>query len=798
MVEYVAISTPLSTVELRLLDEQDPTVLFELKCNHTSWIPKDHAHRVIVQPGFPHRQPWIVREERISLPQAFESECADRQFHDPNEQMQFTFLFRDKRNVTYFGPVVLKEFKTILAPLFSNSSFCRYWMFHVVETQADQLLLNLTVRFVLKRRSLPMPKHQIVALLQLCGAITTDEQKREFERRCANIERPFVTLQTSDAEFLNLSDAFTNQVIVPSIGPLDEPLDHDLFPIQKTAVRWLRACIANNQHLMFMCPIIRASTVSPDHHITYCTQIICSHDIPCVYALMMPTGAGKTVVTLRSMLPHERWLVIVPTTLAGQWLEEANKWRRGTVADDHLRVRKNSEMANKKTVIVTWSMIQHVINNPSHWDGIVIDEAHEVQRTSAKWKHFNTIWTGCPVVLLSATLTLKTLTSFVQEVHDKSLHSTHLDNINFMNHVFRSSAQQQPYQVHRVVHSVVLTSPIDPILQYCRIHMDGINAYNQLHEFVQTIRHATAGTQFSVLERLRSIVESFDRRVEAPAVPLVNIPFPTSVYFQNPCPICYDEIQRPAVFKRCGHVYCHRCLELLFDAHHPHNPMCPTCRTRTHAGFVNEIAQLEQPGQQQAPVVVEEQPVNAENAPQQGKISWLIHFLQTIDVSTTKVVLVTDFPDVLPMIERLLDRQRWPCFTIQTTQGQEQRSRLLKQFTEFPRGAFLIGRRTVIGQGLNLTAATHLISWEPEFDKADQMQCEGRLDRIGQTVDVTIHKLITEQSIEPLMEQWAQSQHCRIKKLNSVRILAALRRLLYNFSHRLRTFDSALLRDVVN
>lgn len=591
----------------------------------------------------------------------------------------------------------------------------------------------------------------------------------------------------SDAEFLAAVKQQCEQCFTAEHNSMS--CFASLFAFQKTAVQWLQLAFQNNLHLLSMFPHFADCTSSAfiydgsQHRGT----IVPIHSIAPVYCLMMPTGSGKTVVTLRTMQPSQTWLVIVPTTLVGQWVSSCCQWRQGCSKQDHVAFRASMSLPSlleKKTIVVSWAMVKYLPSSLSLY-GIIVDEAHFLKITSTKWAQLKRLFPtkhsfqSCPkLVLLSATLSQSTVCHATRYLFNRN-------DLDFRKHCFAQHVAPRPYQIQHKEHVIPLTSSVETELNYIAKCLNLFSSMSALQVIVECCRKITSGVEFNLIETLKrhvAIIQQKQPLLHALAQqedPRNALSMPKQLFVQNPCALCYDSLEVPRGLKRCGHVFCCRCLELMFDACYPRQPSCPMCQCRLLFSFSYETVDLHQ---STTPDVVLQQPSDdAQQTIQTGKMAWLAQFIQTIDVSNTKVVLVTDFPEVLPMVERFLRRHEWTCFTIQTTQSQEQRTRLLNTFSTFQKGAFLIGRRSVIGQGLNLTAATHLISWEPEYEKADQVQCEGRLDRIGQTADITIHRLVTEQSIEPWMKKWAIAQHCHTQYFKPVTKITTLHRMVSNF-----------------
>lgn len=566
----------------------------------------------------------------------------------------------------------------------------------------------------------------------------------------------------------------------------------NLFPYQQQALLWLRCCIDGHLLLPHLYPVVRAGenpiflarTFQSEHFTS--TILVTPMMIPHVYALMLPTGTGKTVVTLRAMAPQERWLVIVPTSLAGQWVSETIRWRYGCHATEHRKFcsKQAIDMARCKTVITTWSMLNKMPRDmfASHtWSGIVVDEAQQLKPNGTKWRSICQIidttmhlaprqHRSLPLILLSATLPMQTVYSALCRMQSTSTSmSRRCGMFDARPHCFRLEGNVRPYTVSHVRHTIDLTTSLHHVRQYVHDHRQLLaHSPTTLQQVLSILRECMSGSTYQPIEELQRLVTHVERQRAVQSshiIPIVvncegPLPDPPVLYIEDPCALCCETYDCPTFLKRCGHVFCLRCLELLWDSRHPNKPRCPMCRQKLHGSLLFETGTVtsqqsppsHSPSRQQSPSHSpprqdrQDRQQQQGSTQQRGKISWLMHYITVTDPSV-KTVLVTDFSSVLPFVERALRNAGWTVFTMLTSQTQDQRTRCINQFNQHPHGAFLLGRRSVIGTGHNLTSATNLISWEPEFEKADQIQCEGRLDRVGQTRNVTIHRLVTTDSV---------------------------------------------------
>ncbi len=91
--------------------------------------------------------------------------------------------------------------------------------------------------------------------------------------------------------------------------------------------------------------------------------------------------------------------------------------------------------------------------------------------------------------------------------------------------------------------------------------------------------------------------------------------------------------------------------------------------------------------------------------------------------------------------------------------SKEKRARLVTDFNQDDTQVFLISLKAG-GTGLNLTAASMVIHFDPWWNMAAQNQATDRAHRIGQKQVVTVYKLLTkdtlEEKIQKLQEKKAQ------------------------------------------
>ena len=129
-----------------------------------------------------------------------------------------------------------------------------------------------------------------------------------------------------------------------------------------------------------------------------------------------------------------------------------------------------------------------------------------------------------------------------------------------------------------------------------------------------------------------------------------------------------------------------------------------------------------------------------------GKFDALNELLEPLLAEGHKVLLFSQFVQCLKLLRSDLERRKVPTHLLvgQTVK----REQVVGAFSEDPRpGVFLISLRAG-GLGLNLTAASHVVLFDPWWNPAVEAQAIDRTHRIGQDQTVIAFRLLTQGTIE--------------------------------------------------
>lgn len=152
------------------------------------------------------------------------------------------------------------------------------------------------------------------------------------------------------------------------------------------------------------------------------------------------------------------------------------------------------------------------------------------------------------------------------------------------------------------------------------------------------------------------------------------------------------------------------------------------------------------------PALVSEKAANAESA----KLTALFDLLEPLMEEGHKVLVFSQFIQMLEIIRAEIERRDWQQFLL--TGGTEDRGQLVQSFQQSEGAAvFLISLRAG-GFGLNLTAASYVVLYDPWWNPAVENQAIDRTHRIGQTSHVIAYRLLVKESIEEKIRKLQRSK----------------------------------------
>lgn len=137
-----------------------------------------------------------------------------------------------------------------------------------------------------------------------------------------------------------------------------------------------------------------------------------------------------------------------------------------------------------------------------------------------------------------------------------------------------------------------------------------------------------------------------------------------------------------------------------------------------------------------------------------SKFRRLDEIVEEIFASAEKVIIFTSFTAMADMIARHIGN-RFGTFTgvIDGRLAIDERQPLIDRFSSVKGGAALVLNPKAGGAGLNITAANHVIHYNPEWNPAMEDQASARAYRRGQALPVTVHRLLVSDTVEDVVDE---------------------------------------------
>jgi hypothetical protein len=129
-----------------------------------------------------------------------------------------------------------------------------------------------------------------------------------------------------------------------------------------------------------------------------------------------------------------------------------------------------------------------------------------------------------------------------------------------------------------------------------------------------------------------------------------------------------------------------------------------------------------------------------------AKAEALLEQLEPLMEEGHKVLVFSQFVELLELLKPLLEGRGWPMFYL--AGETENRGKLVERFQTAEGAAVFLISLKAGGFGLNLTAASYVVLFDPWWNPAVENQAIDRTHRIGQTNKVMAYRLLIKNSIE--------------------------------------------------
>jgi SNF2 family DNA or RNA helicase len=130
-----------------------------------------------------------------------------------------------------------------------------------------------------------------------------------------------------------------------------------------------------------------------------------------------------------------------------------------------------------------------------------------------------------------------------------------------------------------------------------------------------------------------------------------------------------------------------------------------------------------------------------------AKLDALLDLADELRAGRHRALVFSQFTGHLDLAEAALEARGAKTLRLDGSTPAKSRARLVEAFQAGEGELFLISLKAG-GSGLNLTGADYVIHLDPWWNPAVEDQATDRAHRIGQTLPVTVYRLVTKDSIE--------------------------------------------------
>jgi Helicase conserved C-terminal domain/Zinc finger, C3HC4 type (RING finger) len=237
----------------------------------------------------------------------------------------------------------------------------------------------------------------------------------------------------------------------------------------------------------------------------------------------------------------------------------------------------------------------------------------------------------------------------------------------------------------------------------------------QLHrklEFNKTLDYSSDLAKTRSLESLQQRIASLESRIETIETRMTN-------YSTQNCPICYGDVETPALTPCCKNLFCFACLCESMKR----QPGCPLCRVEIRS--INEIHVLNKDS-------------NTICEPDQPRTK-LEEFIQFVELNPAARTLLFSSYDA--SLFHLMSEMNIRNIRYTTINGSTQRvSKIINEFAEGNYQVLLLNSKCV-GAGLNIVSATDVFLFH-KMNAELEKQIIGRAYRTGRTAPLNVHHLL--------------------------------------------------------
>ena len=201
------------------------------------------------------------------------------------------------------------------------------------------------------------------------------------------------------------------------------------------------------------------------------------------------------------------------------------------------------------------------------------------------------------------------------------------------------------------------------------------------------------------------------------------------------CPVCFEPPDDPAQTP-CGHTFCTECLLHWYGARTV--APCPCCR---------------QPVNQTSVTIAPRAPPPRAETPRTGGAKFAVFRALVSQLGDAKMLVFTQFNETLAQLAAQLaaqvgDAMNIKHFTIDGGMSATARGQVIHRFNTCTGPAVFLLTVRAGACGINLTAATRVLLFEPALHTSTEAQAVSRAVRIGQANTVRVERIVTRGTVE--------------------------------------------------
>jgi DNA repair protein RAD5 len=514
--------------------------------------------------------------------------------------------------------------------------------------------------------------------------------------------------------------------------------------------------------------------------------------------VLSDAGVGKTLTMIKKLsiefgyqekeMKKGSVLIVCPASLIKNWKNEFNihtDIKQEKLMEYHGSNRDEMLEKSKADIIITSYNIleKDVILQRKKYNTVILDEAHYIRNTKTKMsKSVMNLQAKCKWIL--------TATPFFNNSNDyfsyfkfmfgnfdnltewKREYNKDFQSVKKLNELIKKHSIQ--YKKKDVLSELPKKEYIEIMLDFSEIEREfyeGLRTYSEIRikKIIEMkLRMKVDGNKLksvmnsnilTLLLRLRQCCDSFQNikmeRIKntkslEEAVQLLKF-YNTQKVIEEECPICYDE-SADEIADPCGHKCCKKCWKLL------NKDTCPICRREINS--INNINSEKNDSEFQ-----NNSNSNYINVFQSSKIKKVNELINSILKKNEKVIIVSQWVTMLNLIKRSRlcsgeDKQvsNDNYITLAGDISITKRHENITRFQEQSECNICYISLMASAEGINLTAANHVILVDSWYNNSKMLQVSERVNRIGQSRPVNIYKLKIKNSIEEKLEKRVYSK----------------------------------------